>query len=237
MSCQTQLVISPLPSGSCLPEELYDYLTTGLQIVAGECGDCICFVSQTTSPGPEQLDYRWELITSTGVPLYSQVFYNGEWRRAPTVPIGAEVFFSGDPDLYFNASTGYGTHGGQWDGWQIDTTNSNSFPVIASSFSTSGLGWVVNYNAQDVNVGGSASILLDATNTYRPANNGFTVYLWEADGNSPGGDSALYGKFNASAPAVVAIPADPGNTDPPTIPIYPNFVAKALVVYRGLEGS
>lgn len=236
MSCQTQIVVSPLPSGSCLPQELYDYLSTGLQVVAAECGDCICFVQQTTSPGPEQLDFRWELESSTGVPLYDQVFYNGEWRRYPSVPIGFEGFFSGDPALYFNSATNFGIHGGQWDGWEIVTANSNHFPVIASGYSTSGLGWVINYNATDLNVGGAQSILLDASNTYRPASNGLTTTL-HARGNPGVGNFVLWGDFVAGLGTEVLIPPDTGNTSPPTIPIYPQFVAKALVVYRGLEGS
>lgn len=236
MSCQTQIIVSPLPSGSCLPQELYDYLTTGLQVVAAECGNCICFVSQTTSPGPEQLDFRWELISSTGVPLFDQVYYNGEWRRYPSIPIGAEVFFSGDPSLYFNPSTNFGIHGGQWDGWQIDISNGGHFPVISTGYSTSGLGWVINYNATDLNVGGVQSILLDAQNTYRPSSNGLTTYM-HARGNPGEGAFVLWGDLNGNQGSQVIIPPDPGNTTPNTIPIYPQFVSKALVVYRGLEGS
>ncbi len=236
MSCQTQLVVSPLPQGSCLPNELFDYLSTGLQIVAAECGNCICFVQQTTSPGPEQLDFRWELISSTGVPLYSQVYYNGEWRRYPSVPIGAEVFFSGDPSLYFNPATDFGIHGGQWDGWQIDRTAAGHFPVISGAFSTAGLGWTISYNSTDQNVGGVQSILLDASNTYRPANSGLTATL-HARGNPGVGNFVLWGDFVAGLGTEILIPPDPGNTAPSSIPIYPQFVAKALVVFRGLEGS
>jgi hypothetical protein len=205
-------------------------------VVAQECGNCICFVQQSTSPGPEQLDFRWELISSTGVPLFDQVFYNGEWRRYPSVPIGAEVFFSGDPSLYFNPTTNYGIHGGQWDGWQIDTSNAAHFPVISSGFSSSGLGWVINYNAVDENVGGVTGIQLNNANTYRPASNGLTTTL-HARGNPGVGNFVLWGDFQSGLGTEVILPADPGNVNPPVIPTFPTFVAKALVVYRGLEGS
>lgn len=197
----------------------------------------MCFVSQTTSPGPEQHDFRWELISQTGVPLFDQVYYNGEWRRYPSVPIGAEVYYSGDPSLYFNPVTLYGTHGGQWDGWQIDISNAAHFPIIASTFSSAGLGWIINYQGVDTNVGGVTQIVLDQTTTYRPASNGLTLYGWEADGDHPGGAARLLGLFNTGAPSNILIPPDPGNPTPSPIPIFPSFVAKALVVYRGLEGS
>ncbi len=119
MSCTPNIIVSPLPAGSCLPSELYDYLTTALQLVVTGCSGCICTVTQSTPPGPENLDYIWNRISETGVPLYDLVFYNGEWRRKPTTPIGAELFFTGDPTTVFNAVTRFGTHGGQWDGWQI----------------------------------------------------------------------------------------------------------------------
>lgn len=235
MSCQPNLLIAPLPADSCLPPELYDYLTNSLSLEILGCGGCVCIVKQTTAPGPEQLDFIWYLETPEGVPLYDLVFYGGEWRRKATVPIGAEVFFSGDPALYFDNVTFAGIHGGEWDGWQIDFTRSAHFPIIAATFSTSGLGWVVNYNATDLNVGGVTGIQLNNSNTYRPATNGLTLYLWEADGNSPGGDADLYGIQNSSAPSVVVLPADPGNVTPDVIPIFPTFVAKSLVVYRGLS--
>ncbi len=237
MSCTPNILVSPLPAGSCLPSELYDYLTTALQLVVTGCSGCICTVTQSTPPGPEQLDYIWNRISETGVPLYDNIFYNGEWRRKPTTPIGAELFYTGDPATQFNAVTRFGIHGGQWDGWQIIIDDAGRFPVIASTYSTSGLGWIINYQGVDGHTGGQQSVVLDITNTYRPPVNAVTATLWEADGNSPGGDSALWGIYNTHGSQVPIIPADPGNTTPTPVPIFPSFVAKALVKYIGLEGS
>jgi hypothetical protein len=237
MACLPNLVFDPLPSGSCLPQELYDYLTTSAQIVMSGCDGCICFVKQSTPPGPEQLDYQWILESNTGVPLYQLTFYNGEWRRFPTAPIGAEVFFSGDPSLYFDPNTLFGFHGGQWDGWAIDTDVAGVFPVLSYIYSTTGLGWVVNWNGAETHIGGVQQIVLDNSNTFRPASNGLTLYGWEADGDHPGGAGRLLGLFNTGAPANVLIPADPGNPFPPPISTWPSFVAKAGVSYRGLDNS
>lgn len=237
MSCTPNIIFDPLPSGSCLPDELYDYLSTSVQIVTVGCTGCICFVQQTTPPGPEQQDYQWILESNIGVPLYQLCFFNGEWRRFPTAPIGAEVLFSGDPSLYFDPITRLGLHGGQWDGWGIDTDVAGVFPILTYTYSTVGLGWTVNWNGVDTNIGGVQQILLDASNTYRPATNGLTLYGWEADGNHPGGAARLLGLFNTGAPANVLIPPDPGNPTPPFIRTWPSFVAKAGISYRGLENS
>ena len=236
MSCVVQLVIDPIPSGSCLPDELYQYLVNSLQILPGDCGDCVCYVSQSTPPGPEQLDFIWMEISNTGVPLQDNVFYNGEWRRKPSFPIGAEVWFSGDPSLYFDPITNFGLHAEQWDGWRIETELGGNFPVIANNFSTAGLGWVISYQAVDQNVGGATAITLDSSNTYRPATNGLTTTL-HARGNPGIGAFILWGDFASGLGSETIIPADPGNLNPPAIPIFPSFVAKALVVYVGLEGS
>lgn len=236
MSCVTQLVIDPIPSGSCLPEELYQYLVDSLQIIPGDCGNCVCYVSQTTAPGPEQLDFIWMQISNDGVPLHDNVFYNGEWRRKPSFPIGSEVFFSGDPSLYFDPITNLGLHADQWDGWRIEVDLGGKFPVIASNFSTAGLGWVVNYQSTDQNLGGVTEITLDNTNTYRPASNGLTTTL-HARGNPGIGSFVLWGDFASGLGTETIIPANPGNTDPASIPTFPTFVAKALCVYVGLEGT
>ncbi len=236
MSCVLQLVVDPISPTSCLPAELFDYLSTGLQILTADCGECVCYVRQTTPPGPEQLDFVWMEISNIGVPLQDNVFYNGEWRRKPSFPIGAEVWFSGDPALYFDPVTNLGLHADQWDGWEIDVTQFGHFPVIASGYSTAGLGWIINYQAIDLNVGGTGSITLDNDNTYRPATNGLTTTL-HARGNPGVGNFVLWGDFAAGLGQETIIPADPGNLNPPAIPTFPTFVAKALVVYRGVENT
>lgn len=236
MNCQPNLVWSPLPTGSCLPEDLYDYLSSSSRIVVEGCPDCICFVTQSTSPNQDQTSFHWIFESTVGVPLYRQVFYNGEWRTFPTFPIGAEVFFGLDPSLYFDPVTGFGIHGGQWDGWKINTDDVGRFPILSTTYSPA-LGWTANWNFTDVHIGGVSFITLDATNTYRPSSPGVTLYGWEAVGNHPGGAARLLGLFNTGAPPNNVYPSDAGNISPAQIPIWPSFVAKASIKYIGLLGS
>lgn len=233
MSCRSQVVVSPLPTGSCLPQELYEYLSSGLHIVS-VCDDCVCFRSQTGSPGLDEQDDMWSLVSSTGVPLFDLTFYNGEWRRYPTVPLGAEVFFSGDPALYFDPVTKYGIHGGQWDGWQVDATDAVRYPVIAQSYSANN--WVISYLASLQHTGGVQTIVTDAANTYMPSSTEVTTTK-HARGNPGIGNFVLWGDATAGLTTEVLIPPDPGNLAPSTIPIFPTFVGKALVRYVGLVGS
>ncbi len=233
MSCKTQVIVSPLPTGSCLPQELYEYLSESLHVVQ-DCDNCVCFVSQASSPGLDETDRIWSLVSATGVPLFDLVYYNNEWRRYPTVPIQAEVYFSGDPSLYFDLVTNFGIHGGQWDGWQIQYSNKASFPVIATSYAASG--WVINYFAALQNTGGVQTITTDAINTFRPSTPIVSTYK-HARGNPGDGNFILWGDATVGLTTEVIIPPDTGNEAPPPIPIFPTFVAKALVRYIGLAGS
>ena len=234
MSCRSRVVVSPLPTDSCLPQELYEYLSSSINAIP-DCDACVCFLSQASSPGPEQREgFIWSMISSTGVPLFDLVFYNNEWRRYPTVPIGAEVYFSGDPSLYFDLVTNTGIHGGQWDGWHIQSEDSARFVVAGSFFAASN--WNITYFGTGEHTGGSQTITTDAVNTFRPSAPAVTTTLHARD-NVGEGNFILWGGTMAGLTTEVLIPPDTGNLTPAPIPIFPSFVAKALVRYIGLQGS
>lgn len=226
-------VANPAP-GLCLPPGLVEFLQSSITLeVQGEItGTRI--IKSVTAPDPDSQDAIWFKIDNIGNTLGLFSFVNGDWRRLPAVGIGTRAFYNGPVAGVFDPLSLFGVHGGEYDGWQIDYAFADRFIVSGSQFNTTTNVWVSNVSGGLQSQGGANSVTMGLANIPRPQFPGLSTTLWEANGNSPGGDSDLWGVAEASFPANVSLlPADPGNTDPTPVSILPPWVAMAMIVYRG----
>jgi hypothetical protein len=222
------------PPGFCIPPNLVTWLQSAITLnVQGDVNGTRVIKSQI-APGPDQQDAIWYRIDNLGNSLGLFSYINGAWRRMPAVGIGTRAYYNGPTANVFDPVTLMGVHGGEYDGWQLDYTFSDEFVVNASVYNTKTAQWNTNVTGGLLPTGGANTQTLSLDNVPRPANPGLKTTLWKADGNAPGGDSALWGVPEANFPAnTTLIPADPGNQNPLPVPIVPPFIAMAMIVYRG----
>lgn len=224
------------PPGSCVAQipGLVEYLQSAITLkVQGELTGTRIIKSQV-APDPDEQDAIWFRVDNIGNTLGLLSFVNGDWRKIPAVGIGTRIYYNGPVAGVFDPLTLFGVHGGEYDGWQIDYTYADQFVVSGSQLNTQTQQWVSNVSGGLVPTGGANAVTLSLDNVPRIANPGLSTTLWEANGNSPGGDSALWGKTTANFPANVSLlPADPGNQKPTPVNILPPYIAMAMLVYRG----
>lgn len=222
------------PPGSCIGPEYVAWLQSAITLdVQGEI-DGTRIIKSQVAPDPDNQDAIWLKIDNIGDTLGMFSFVNGDWRRIPAVGIGTRAYYNGQTAGVFDPLTLYGVHGGEFDGWQIDYAFKDMFVVTGSLYNSQTNQWVSNISGGLQSLGGQANITLGLANIPRIAFPGLSTTLWEASGNSPGGDSDLWGVAEPNFPANVSlIPADPGNQTPTPVSILPPYVAMAMIVYRG----
>lgn len=222
------------PPGLCVPDGLVTWLQGAITLdVQGEINGTRIIKSQV-APDPDNQDAIWFKVDGIGNILGLFAFTNGDWRRMPAVGIGTRAYYNGAVAGVFDPLTLFGVHGGEFDGWQIDYTFQDLFIVTGSLFNSQTNQWVSNVSGGLLATGGRSTVSLDLSNIPRIANPGLSTTLWEADGNSAGGDSVLWGVAKPNFPANVSlIPADPGNQTPTPVNILPPYIAMAQIVYRG----
>ncbi len=234
MSVVNVTVADP-PAGSCIPVAIQNWLQQGIILNQSNIEGSQRILKQTTAPGPDDRDVLWHKISGTGISLGLFTYSNGAWRRFPTTPLGARVFYTGPITGVFDAQSFIGIPGTEWDGWQLDFSFKNLFPVIASNYNAQTGVWetVVGGSAQQQ--GGFANVTLGIANVPLASTPAVSVYL-HARGNPGVGDFVLWGDAptSGSLNQKTIIPANPGNPAPAAFQILPPFVAQAQVVYIGI---
>ena len=222
------------PPDACIPPNFQQWLQGAITLqVQGEVNGTRV-LKQQQAPDPDNQDAMWLKVNSAGDVLGLFSFTNGDWRRVPAVPINTRAYYNGPIAGIFDPLTLYGVHGGEYDGWQIDYTYRDQFVVNGAIFDSNTNFWFSNISGNLLREGGSSTVTLGLANIPRASSPGLSTTLWSANGNSVGGDSALWGKATANFPAnVTLVPADPGNNAPTPVSILPPYVAMAMIVYRG----
>jgi hypothetical protein len=213
------------------------------------------YLSYFVGPGPPGIADRnkvWLRTDSQGRPIEAKIWYTGPaggaWRRIYNGMIGEIRMYNGITTNF--DTTGRGLVGGTYDGWalcngQNGTVDLSDKFVIAAHMNNvqhpghDSKGWVTWIsNVESEHTGGVRDITLNAGNTYRPARPIVTVDKWAADGNAKSNSGQLWGSGanpHDTAGDVVLLPADAGNTTPPSISTLPPFMAMAFIQFIGYQ--
>jgi hypothetical protein len=234
MSVVNITVANP-PAGLCIPQAWVTWLQQAIILNQSNIEGSQRILKQTTAPGPDDRDALWHKISGTGISLGLFTYSNGAWRRFPTTPIGARVGYTGPITGVFDPQSFIGIPGTEWDGWQLDFTFKDLFPVIASSYDAQLGAWQTMAPGSPQQQGGFASITLTPANVPLASKPAVTAFL-HARGNPGIGDFVLWGEAPTSGTLsqTTIVPADPGNPAPTSFQILPPFVAQAQIVYIGI---
>jgi hypothetical protein len=234
MSVVNVTVANP-PAGLCIPQAWVTWLQQAIVLNQSNIEGSQRILKQTTAPGPDDRDALWHKISGTGISLGLFTYSNGAWRRFPTVPLGARVFYTGPITGVFDPQSFVGIQGGEWDGWQLDFTFKNLFPVIANNYNAQTGVWESTVGGGSLSQGGFPTVTLGIANVPLASTPAVSVYL-HARGNPGVGDFVLWGDAPSSGSLnqKIVIPANPGNPDPTSFQILPPFVAQAQIVFIGI---
>lgn len=235
MASIVSVVVADPPIGDCIPLVIQKWLQNGITLNQSGLNNSQRIIVATTAPGPDDRDTLWHKISNTGISLGLFVYNNGFWRRFPTTPIGARLFYNGPITGVFDATTFMGLPGTEWDGWKIDFTFANRFPVIGNDYNAQLGVWQTTVGGGEQQQGGFANVTLDLANVPVASTPGVLVYL-HARGNPGVGDFVLWGDQSAAGGlnSKTVIPATPGNLAPDSFQILPPFVSMAMCVYIGI---
>lgn len=230
MSCRVTIIGIPPPAKLCFPQSWWEWLSTALSILLNDCEEGIDTIRSVTAPLDPTV--TWERVSEDGCPIGDFVKYLGVWRRKPTVNVGTRVLYTGLIDGFFDPITFKGLIGEEWDGWEIDFTNANTYTVIASEFNGVTDMWESRISSAPLPSGGSSTKTLIPENvpTVQPRSS-ISLPTAKANGNGPLVTGILYG-IGSDYPINIApeIPATTGTA----FQTLPPYVVKAEVVYRGI---
>lgn len=222
------------PAGSCIPPEIQEWLQTSIFLNQSGLNNSQRILQQTTEPGADDRDVIWNKISPIGAPLGLFVYYNGAWRRYPMAPIGQRSFYTGPITGVFDPISLIGLPGTEWDGWKIDLTFANLFPIIAADYNVQAGAWQSTVQGSELTQGGAASITLDLSNVPVASSPALNATL-HARGNPGIGNFVLWGDFVSGLGNETLIPASPGNPNPVAFNNTPPWVAQAQVVFVGIS--
>jgi hypothetical protein len=230
------IIVANPPVGSCIDQETVDWVQSSIFLQQSQLEGSQRILKQVNAPGPDDRDVLWNRISNIGAPLGIYTYYNGAWRRYPMSPVGQRSFYTGPITGVFDPTSLVGLPGTEWDGWKIDLTFANLFPVIASDYDAQTGAWRTMVGGSEQQQGGFANVTLGFANVPLASTPGLSCFL-HARANPGVGDFVLWGDQSAAGGLneKVLIAPNPGNPAPQSFQILPPFVAMAQVVFVGIS--